>query len=80
MSPSVQQDCGVMTTIGIHPVKYIFFFFLKTEWNKKQIVVKVLSFTSLVQFENKDKSEFIDHNLIFYAQEYSTGPLLKCHL
>ena len=79
MSPSVQQDCGVMTTLGIHPVKYIFFFF-KTEWNKKQIVVKVLSFTSLVQFENKDKSEFIDHNLIFYAQEYSTGPLLKCHL
>lgn len=79
MSPSVQQDCGVMTTLGIHPVKYIFFF-LKTEWNKKQIVVKVLSFTSLVQFENKDKSEFIDHNLIFYAQEYSTGPLLKCHL
>jgi hypothetical protein len=80
MSPSVQQDCGVMTSLGIHPVKYILKKHKKTEWNKKQIVVKVLSFTSLVQFENKDKSEFIDHNLIFYAQEYSTGPLLKCHL
>lgn len=56
MSPSLQQDCGVMTTLGMHRVKYIFVKKKKkTEWNKKQIVVKVLSFTSLVQFENKDK-------------------------